>query len=81
MNPSPSHVAVPAVKRCPGDISNAFPMSPTILSSASDHFTKRGSGGSEIKRKHTQGPNHSIPTLEPTLSLSLMISLYIPTRP
>jgi hypothetical protein len=38
MNPSPSHVAVPAVKRCPGDISNAFPISPTILSLAPSNY-------------------------------------------
>jgi hypothetical protein len=40
MNPSPSHVAVPAANRCPGETSIAFPISPTILLSAPPRYNE-----------------------------------------
>jgi len=43
-NPSPSQVADPAVSRCPGEISIAFPMSPTILSSVASPDLREARG-------------------------------------
>lgn len=60
--PSPLQVAVPAVKRCPGEISNAFPISPTILSSAFATLVYRSeiASGSEIRLKINNIPKNQI---------------------